>query len=118
MYIHHLENWLKTFPQEQIHVVDGKNLVDRPWDEMRKVEAFLGIRNEVGKREAFYFSAQKGFYCLAPKLAGPLRDGCMPAEKGRKHQRVNLGIWRQLKVYYKPFNDQLFQRLGRTLSWA
>ena len=63
-YIHHLDSWLETFPPERVHIVDGTNLVDRPWEELAKVEAFLGLESVIGRQEAFYFNETRGFYCL------------------------------------------------------
>ena len=46
-YVTHLDRWLVTFPAEQILVVDGARLATKPWEEMERVEAFLGLENEV-----------------------------------------------------------------------
>ena len=40
IYIRHLQRWLQYFPRSQIHIVDGDNMIGRPWEELSKV----GIR--------------------------------------------------------------------------
>ena len=43
LYYHHTLTWLRYFPLNQIHFVDGENLISRPWEEMERVENFLGV---------------------------------------------------------------------------
>ena len=59
----HLTNWLKYFSRHQIHIVNGDQLIEKPWVEIKKVEDFLGLRNEIGQ-DAFYLNDSTGFYCL------------------------------------------------------
>lgn len=37
VYVRHLARWMQFFPLQQIHIVDGENLVLQPWQEMAKV---------------------------------------------------------------------------------
>ncbi len=39
LYARHLPRWLDRFPLgDRLHVVDGDNLVKRPWEELEKVQ--------------------------------------------------------------------------------
>ena len=117
VYLKHLDHWLETFPSEQIHIVDGKNLVDQPWQELAKVESFLGLRHEIGKKEEFYFNNQKGFFCLS-RAREFWFQGCMSDMKGKKHPEIDEVTRRTLQEFYAPFNEKLFELLGRRLAWA
>ena len=47
LYYLHMQCWIKYFPLNQIHVVDGDNLVDNPHEEVKKnlkVSCNLNIR--------------------------------------------------------------------------
>ena len=49
----------------QVLVIDGDNLVSHPWEEVRRVEEFLGIPNQLGHESVYYLNEQTGYYCLA-----------------------------------------------------
>ena len=51
--------------RSQVLILDGDNLVDRPWEEVRQLEDFLGIPNEMGTQSVYYRSPDTGYYCLA-----------------------------------------------------
>ena len=44
-------------------IVDAENLNRHPWQEAARVETFLGLPSVVGKKSAFFYSKEKGFYC-------------------------------------------------------
>ena len=44
----HLDRWLDYFQMSQILVVDGENIKVKPWEEMERVETFLGLSHKVG----------------------------------------------------------------------
>ena len=117
VYLKHLDHWLETFPSEQIHIVDGKNLVDQPWEELAKIESFLGLRPEISKKEEFYLNEAKGFYCFS-KTRELWYQGCMSNMKGKKHPKIDEETRRTLQDFFAPFNEKLFKRIGRRLSWA
>ena len=54
--------WLEVFPREQIYVVDGDQFISSPWIELRSLETFLGLSQELSENN-FYFNKTKGFYC-------------------------------------------------------
>lgn len=85
LYAKHLLPWLKYFPRKQIHFVNGERLVDRPADEVRRVEEFLGLRPFVDEQH-FYFNATKGFPCLQRQRDDVINSG------------VNSTKWRSTAV--------------------
>ena len=62
-------------------VIDGDNLREHPWEEMGKMEAFLGLPPHFAEEAKFYFDEEKGFFCLTE--IGPMNKG-----KGRPHPKV------------------------------
>ena len=61
-YAEHLERWLRFFPRSSIPLVNGDNLDDAPWEEIQKIEEFLGVPSEVTK-DSFVWNEERGFYC-------------------------------------------------------
>ncbi len=67
LYALHLPVWLAFFKLDvNLHIVDGDNMIERPWEELIKIQQFLGIQIELDEKD-FVFSEQKGFYCMKPK---------------------------------------------------
>ena len=46
IYFKHLSRWLKYFPISQFHFIDGENYIKAPWEELNKLEDFVGVRRE------------------------------------------------------------------------
>ncbi len=59
--------WLAHFKLgETLEIVDGDNLIEHPWQELERIQDFLGLEREITK-ESFTFNKEKGFYCIKPK---------------------------------------------------
>ena len=114
MYAIHLHHWLKFFPKEQFHFVDGDILVRRPWEELEKLEDFLGVPNEITE-ERFFFNATKGFYCV--KTEDPSVESCMNETKGRRHPKIPDELYKRLKSFYKPWNIMFYKLSGIVFDW-
>ena len=112
LYYKHMRNWLKYFPLEQIHIVDGDNLVKNPLDELRDVETFLGIDHRINK-DMVYFNSSRGFYCVQNSS----EQKCLDHTKGRKHPDVDPIIIHKLRKYFRPYNQRFFQMIGREFDW-
>ena len=65
LYVNHLKRWLEYFPLEQIHFINGEELVKNPVHEMKAVEKFLGLEPFIDEN-LYYFNETKGFPCLVP----------------------------------------------------
>ena len=61
LYSNHIDQWLDTFGS-QLLIINGDNLNKKPWEEIQKLQEFLGLEVEI-TRDDFYFCEIKGFYC-------------------------------------------------------
>ncbi|XP_030622072.1 heparan sulfate glucosamine 3-O-sulfotransferase 1 [Chanos chanos] len=112
LYYVHMQNWLRHFPLERIHLVDGDALIRDPLSEMKKVEEFLDLEPQINASN-FYFNRTKGFYCLREHG----RERCLHDSKGRTHPRVAPDILQKLYGYFSQPNRKFFQLVGRTFEW-
>ncbi|XP_077971520.1 heparan sulfate glucosamine 3-O-sulfotransferase 1-like [Styela clava] len=114
MYYYHLKTWFNFFPPSQIHIVDGENLIKNPVYELKKVEQFLGISDVINDK-LFRYDSTKGFYCLT--------DGeCLGKQKGVSRQpggpKMSDEDKHKLSLFFKPFNQRLFELLDRKFDWT
>ena len=114
LYSVHLKQWLNYFNLDQIHIVDADNFKLNPTEELNKIEKFLGIR-QYFTQNSFYYNKDKGFYCL--NLLGG-SAGCMNKGKGREHRKVSRDVIDKLKEFYKPYNEDFFDIIGRRFDWG
>ena len=110
IYVKHMRKWLNYFPKTQIHVVNGDRLIKKPWQEIRQVEKFLHLKHEI-KKNHFYFNRTKGFHCL--KRTGR----CLAKSKGRQHPNVSSIILHQLRIFFRPYNFQFYDLMGKDFGW-
>ncbi|CAL1585429.1 unnamed protein product [Knipowitschia caucasica] len=113
IYTKHLERWLKFFPVEQFHVVDGDRLIADPLPELTLVEKFLNLPPRISPFN-LYFNATRGFYCLRFNI---VFSKCLAGSKGRIHPEVDAAVLSQLQRFYHPFNQKFYQITGRTFTW-
>uniref|UniRef100_A0A1I8FRH7 Sulfotransfer_1 domain-containing protein n=1 Tax=Macrostomum lignano TaxID=282301 RepID=A0A1I8FRH7_9PLAT len=85
VYHRHLARWLAEFPRHQLHIVDGDRLVEKPFEELRLAEQFLGLPSRF-RPEQFVYNASKGFYC-ARWTTTPCR-----AASARKRSSTSAGV--------------------------
>lgn len=112
LYYQHVERWLEKFSRDQIHIVDGDELIVDPVSEIRKVENFLGVRNQVTERN-LYFNETRGFYCMKQGS----KSNCLGATKGRKHPHIEQNVIDKLRDFFEPYNKILFRIINRTFDW-
>lgn len=115
LYANHLAQWLRHFPQSQIHVVSGEELVRNPAREMAMVQDFLGLRRLVSE-DHFYFNRTKGFPCLK-KSEGSGSPHCLGKTKGRTHPRLSEENVRRLRKFFEPHNEEFFKLVQRDFGW-
>ncbi len=113
LYHRHMENWLQWFPLKQIHVVSGEQLVKKPWEELARVESFLGIEHKLNS-DHFYFNETRGFYCEKREKTG---GKCLARSKGRIHPPVDPIVLEKLRDFYRPHNQIFYDQIGRDLGW-
>ncbi|XP_051819969.1 heparan sulfate glucosamine 3-O-sulfotransferase 1 [Antechinus flavipes] len=112
LYYFHMQNWLRYFPLDHIHIVDGDQLIRDPFPEIEKVERFLKLAPQINASN-FYFNKTKGFYCL--RDSG--RDRCLHESKGRAHPQVDPKLLNKLHEYFHEPNKKFFELVGRTFDW-
>ena len=113
VYHKHMENWLKWFPLERFHIVSGENLVKRPWEELEKVESFLGLDHKL-TNDFFYFNETRGFFCVRRESF----EKCLARSKGRNHPNVDPIVLEKLHEFFRPHNQLFYEQIGRDLGWA
>lgn len=113
IYTKHLERWLKYFPVEQFHIVDGDRLITDPLLELQLVERFLNLPSKIDQYN-LYFNATRGFYCLRFNLVS---NKCLAGSKGRTHPDVDQSVVMKLQKFFHPFNQKFYQISGRTFNW-
>ncbi|MBN3304419.1 heparan sulfate (glucosamine) 3-O-sulfotransferase 1-like1 [Amia ocellicauda] len=112
LYDVHMENWLKYFSLDQIHIVDGDTLIRDPLPELQKVEKFLNLPPRIMPSN-FYFNQTKGFYCI--RSDG--RERCLHESKGRPHPVVNSTVLEQLHAYFREHNQNFYRLVNRSFDW-
>lgn len=112
LYQPHMQRWLRVFPRDSFHIVDGDSLIRDPLAAMKKVEHFLHLKPQITE-ENFYFNQTKGFYCL--KEQG--HERCLHESKGRTHPNVAPEILQKLREYFQEPNRKFFELVGRTFDW-
>lgn len=114
MYYNHLKHWMTYFSPSQIHIVDGDKLITDPAPVLVEVQKFMGLQIQVTE-ENIYFNKEKGFYCLKS-------TDCLPGKKGNTRggngRSMSVNSHQILSQFYKPFNQQLFELLGRKFIWV
>ncbi|KAJ7357590.1 hypothetical protein OS493_024402 [Desmophyllum pertusum] len=119
IYVKHLKKWMEYFPLEQIHFINGKELVKNTVHEMQSVENFLGLEPFIDET-LYYFNETKGFPCLvpAPQMNGEQPDsGCLSEAKGRPHPLVDEDVVTLLRDFYRPFNEEFYSAVGKNYGW-
>ena len=106
--------WLRAFPIEQFHIVDGDNLKTKPWEELSSTERFLGVKPFIRKSN-FVYEATKGLFCFRDTRTEVAH--CLTPTKGRRHPEVSEKIKTRLRTFYNPYNELFYKQCGRTFNW-
>ena len=114
VYHQYLSRWFNIFSKEQVHIVDGDNLVTDPVSEIKKVERFLGLDHRI-TYDSVYFNQTRGFYCYRVNRT---MERCLGASKGRKHPDIDPVVVKKLNKFFKPHNERLFRMISRQFSWS
>ena len=120
IYSIYLKNWLRYFPREQIHIVNGDNLIRDPGAELVKVQRFLNIEVLIDRND-FVFHSLKHFYCLVnrPGLNAPNHKEviCLGPSKGRKHPNISDKTRWAIRNFYRQHNQALYTLVGTDFGW-
>ena len=122
IYARHLRRWLRRFPFDRLHFVNGERLIADPAGELATLQDFLGLPRFVDERH-FYFNATKGFPCLRKSVAADDRGGgkeivrCLGRSKGRSHPTVDNKVIQRLRDFFRPFNEKFYRMTGIDFEW-
>lgn len=115
-----MKRWLKHFPRDQIHIVDGDNFIKAPWEETEKVENFLQIPHAIN-RDSFFFNGTKGYYCGRDVREKGVwtckKDKCLSKTKGRPKPPLKTGTEKKLTEFFRSYNALFYQLVNQTFSW-
>ena len=114
-YDNQLDPWLKYFSMKQIHIVNGKELIDNPLVELKKIEKFIGVQPFFTK-DTIVYNSEKEFYCPRNVKTGELV--CLGDNKGRPHPEISQPTLGYLQELFKPHNNRFFDMIGQRLDWG
>ena len=109
LYANYLPMWLKRFPRNQLHIIDGDMLIKNPYQELHQVEQFLSIPTYFDQK-MFNYSEKKKFYCRVDEQG---KDNCMKGTKGRKHIEISDDLRRRLTDCFRESTQQLKHITGK-----
>ena len=117
LYERHARHWLEVFPRQQIHFVDGEQLITDPAAQLFNVQTFLGLPPLITERN-FYFNKTKGFPCLVrrPRTSDESVH-CLGKTKGRTHPTVYVEVLKKLRDFYRPYNAKFYELTGDNFGW-
>ena len=113
MYYKHMTSWLKLFPRDQMHVVNGDNLIANPYEEIHKVEQFLGVGHKI-TRDHFVFDKKKKYYCMRTKKSD---HSCLTKNKGHQHPPIAPSVIKILTEYFQPWNELFYNQINQNFDW-
>jgi hypothetical protein len=90
-YLEHLQTWLDTYPAEQMLVLRAEDMYADPAAVFEQVQSFLGLPLAQNVNLKTYNERSK------PPIDPLTRD--------------------RLAEYYRPYNEALYERLGRDMEW-
>ena len=111
-----LPRWLEKFKlNETLLVVNHADLIQRPYEVVKKVEAFIGAPSIISP-DMIYFNKTRGFHC---KYLDPIKNQtkCMWSNKGRKHATAPPEIKKIFQEYFKSGNTKFFKAIGQDFGW-
>lgn len=117
IYINHLKQWLDYFPIEQFLFINGEQLIRSPEIEINKLEVFLNLTTPVIRKEHFVHDKRKGFACIIKPIDSK-QIKCLSEQKGRKHPVIENFILKDLRDFYRPYDEQLFNLIKQEPWWT
>lgn len=91
LYVYFLAKWMAVFPKEQLLVLRGEDLFEKPVETMQQVFNFLGVPDHQLPHYQNYFPGV--------------------------HRSVNPEIRQMLSEYFQPHNRRLEEYLGVQFDW-
>jgi len=101
IYVTMLKRWYKYFSKEQIMIIKSEDFFENPCKVTDEIFEFLGLSP----------------YDVKAKHCLKMEDLNMQSLKVQKYTELSKETINLLKNYYKPYNQQLYQLIGRDLEW-
>jgi len=92
IYIYDLKRWSEFFPKEKWLILTSENLINDPLSTVNTVLKFLGLNPLKNIKKIGYNFEEKA-------------------------ERINPETRNNLKKFFEPYNNQLFEFLGQKLNW-
>ena len=108
----HLERWMRIFPLEQIHLVDGEMFIRNPVSELRKIETFLGIEHHLSE-DHMYFNSSSGYFCV--KKEGIAK--CYRHPNRWEQPKIDHRVLEKLRLFFQYHNQRLFKIVKQRFDW-
>lgn len=115
LYHKHIKRWLKYFPRDQIHFVDGERLITHPASETNLVENFLNLNNFINQQH-FRVNATTKFPCIV-RFNNTRPPRCLGKTKGRRHPNISEYHLEKLRNFYKSHNEKFFFLINQSFDW-
>lgn len=91
-YVEHLTTWLDAYPAEQVLVLRAEDMYAQPGAVFADVQRFLGVRQ--------------------------CPDVDLKTYNERSKPPIDKRTRARLAEYYRPYNEALYERLGRDMRWG
>ena len=117
VYAKHFKNWLRYFPKDQIMVVDQDKMEKDVYTEMKRLEAFLGLKPHF-QPSMFYFDKDRNGICMRDVHFSPRNCPAKSTPSVLPKAILDPVTLAKLKDFYRPFNQEFSQLTGMTFSWA
>ncbi|XP_006820359.1 heparan sulfate glucosamine 3-O-sulfotransferase 5-like [Saccoglossus kowalevskii] len=117
LYFKHFLRWLQYFPQEQFHLIDSRELIDRPASALQKLEDFLGLPRYFASEHFGDANEKKtGQQCLVfPE------NICVKPKKNKKRRKrpeVDEDTKQKLYQFFAPYDRSLSDMFKKPFSWS
>jgi len=113
VYYEYLKEYYKRYKPENILILSGAELKQKPQLVMSQLESFLGVPHYFS-RSKFVKNEDTGFYCI--KL-DEKNTRCIGLSHTQKFPPPDADTLEKLKTLYHPYNEKLFQLINRTFAW-
>jgi len=121
-YVDGYKQYAKYFNMSQILFIDAMDFKQKPFVVLREVERFLGLKHFISESH-FVYNPEKKFFCVRdPSSSTSTVTGfCFQGDRGRVNVSNTINITpethQRLREYYKPYNEEFFDLIGRRLDW-
>ncbi|CAK8697927.1 unnamed protein product [Clavelina lepadiformis] len=121
LYSFHIKRWQSRFNESHMMIINGEKVMQNPGPEYIKLQKFLGVP-EMFQEKDWVKNNTTGHFCLRPpNNRSTLYCQDDQVKKGRTRSLIaakpkrNITMW--LNNFYRPYNDELVQLLGKKFLW-